>query len=362
MESTLTETIQSENTITDGCLLPSIAVGALKREFYALDRAKSYFLKVIQEQTLHSLDGKRCNNSNVDYFDAKYTRLPKSVENLMDLMFDVNFTKKTVEELNVDMTQISLEEFTLAQIIKAMMVIEEIWHRINRGDAQERFVDLTGNYYTLIPYNEQASVICTYEQVTAEVRNLKGLFAIVQSYNLIHELINNKMSIIDRYYRLNMEIMPMSRTSFEFKLLEDFAKVSNYQPNDEYVLEIDDIFKLSRRGERFERLDQYGNRYLLWHGSFLSNFVSILRHGLRIAPNEVPRLGKKFGKGIYFADMISKSAKFCVTGKENRTGLILLCEVALGDVDECIETIHNNKANCLYELPQNKHSAKRIGQ
>lgn len=377
MDSTLSETIQSkpENTITDGCLLPPFIVDTFKREFNTLDKAKNYFLKVIKDSALHSFDGeqhqfisgsrKRCYNSNVDdHLNGTYTRLPKSVESLMDLMFDVNFAKKTIEELNVDMTKICLTRFTLKQIIDAMMVIEEIWHRINGGDAEERFIDLSNSYYTLIPYKGEAPIICTYAQVTAEVRNLKGLFAIVQSYNLIAEEINKKISTIDRYHRLNTQIIPLDRTSFEFQLLEEYAKISNYLPNCEYELQIDDIFKLSRRGEeeRFEPFEQLRNRYLLWHGSFLSNFASILRHGLRIAPNDVPRLGKKFGKGLYFADMISKSTKFCVTGEENRAGLILLCEVALGDVDECVETIHNNKANSLYDLPKDKDSVKRIGK
>lgn len=358
MESTLTETIQSKSEHTK-----------------SLNKAKSFFWKIIRERALHSFageqqqfsNGKLCYNSSRDgRSNGKYTRLPKSVENLMILMFDANYSRKTIEELNVDTTKIVLEQFTLPQIIDAMMVIEEIWHRINRGDAQERFIELSSTYYALIPYQQQAPIICTYDQVTAEVRNLKGLFATVQSYNLIREELNNKLSTVDRYCRLNTDIIPIARTDYEFKLLEEYAKVSNYQPNDEYELEIDEIFKISRTGEveRFEPFENFRNRYLLWHGSFLSNFVSILRHGLRIAPNEVPRLGKKFGKGLYFADMISKSTKFCVTnsGNENRAGLILLCEVALGDVDECIETIHNSEANCLYDLPKDKHSVKRIGK
>jgi poly [ADP-ribose] polymerase len=39
-----------------------------------------------------------------------------------------------------------------------------------------------------------------------------------------------------------------------------------------------------------------------------------------------------FGKGIYFADMVSKSANYCHTSKDNPTGLLLLCEVALGNM------------------------------
>ena len=37
-----------------------------------------------------------------------------------------------------------------------------------------------------------------------------------------------------------------------------------------------------------------------------------------------------FGKGVYFADMSSKSANYCFTSRENSTGILLLCEVALG--------------------------------
>ena len=54
---------------------------------------------------------------------------------------------------------------------------------------------------------------------------------------------------------------------------------------------------------------------LLWHGSRLTNYVGILSQGLRIAPPEAPVTGYMFGKGIYFADMVSKSANYCGTSK-----------------------------------------------
>jgi poly [ADP-ribose] polymerase len=41
-----------------------------------------------------------------------------------------------------------------------------------------------------------------------------------------------------------------------------------------------------------------------------------------------------FGKGIYFADMVSKSANYCYTNAQNPVGLIMLCEVALGKMQE----------------------------
>ena len=59
-----------------------------------------------------------------------------------------------------------------------------------------------------------------------------------------------------------------------------------------------------------------------------------MSQGLRIAPPEAPVTGYMFGKGVYFADMVSKSANYCFTNKNNPTGLMLLCEVALGDMYE----------------------------
>lgn len=54
--------------------------------------------------------------------------------------------------------------------------------------------------------------------------------------------------------------------------------------------------------------------------------------GLRIAPPEAPVTGYMFGKGVYFADMVSKSANYCHTSPLNPVGVLLLCEVALGDM------------------------------
>lgn len=63
-----------------------------------------------------------------------------------------------------------------------------------------------------------------------------------------------------------------------------------------------------------------------------------------------------FGKGIYFADMVSKSANYCATTSRNNTGLMLLSEVALGDMHEL------TKATFVKKLPDGKTSVKGIGK
>jgi len=96
---------------------------------------------------------------------------------------------------------------------------------------------------------------------------------------------------------------------------------------------------------------------LLWHGSRISNFVGILSQGLRIAPPEAPVTGSMFGKGVYFADMVSKSANYCFTNKENNIGCMLLCEVALGDMHELYHADFNAG-----NLPPGKSSTKGVGK
>ena len=54
--------------------------------------------------------------------------------------------------------------------------------------------------------------------------------------------------------------------------------------------------------------------------------------------------------------MVSKSANYCFTSSSNPTGLLLLCEVALGDMYE------RTGAEYVTKLPTGKHSTKGCGR
>lgn len=124
--------------------------------------------------------------------------------------------------------------------------------------------------------------------------------------------------------------MPVDKTSEEFKVIETYVKKTHAPTHNSYTLDILDVFKIDREGETTKfRKDIAENKLLLWHGSRLTNFAGILSQGLRIAPPEAPVTGYMFGKGVYFADMVSKSANYCFTNKNNNTGLLILNEVHL---------------------------------
>ena len=120
------------------------------------------------------------------------------------------------------------------------------------------------------------------------------------------------------------------------------------------------IFKIERYGE-LEKSEDFNsanfpekdfcdvaNRRLLFHGSSLVNYIGILSQGLRIAPPEAPTTGYMLGKGVYFADMFSKSHAYASNrfGTGAASSLLLMCEVALGNqkkmwIPEFVEKLEN---------------------
>eukprot|EP00043_Microstomoeca_roanoka_P016454 m.168072 g.168072 ORF g.168072 m.168072 type:complete len:139 (+) comp16464_c0_seq2:36-452(+) len=63
--------------------------------------------------------------------------------------------------------------------------------------------------------------------------------------------------------------------------------------------------------------------------------------------------------GVYFASMVSKSANYCYASPENDTGVLVLCEVALGDMYERLHAQHDAGEKC---KAAGKHSTWGIGK
>lgn len=115
-------------------------------------------------------------------------------------------------------------------------------------------------------------------------------------------------------------------------------------------VKIVNMFKIEREGENDRYTKDLDNKTLLWHGSRLANYVGIISQGLRIAPPEAPASGYRFGKGIYLADMFSKSYSYCASWGSSGTFCIMVCEGALGTPNELLRDNFNAS-----NLPSGKH-------
>lgn len=300
------------------------------------------------------------------------SKLPKSVQEVVKLVFDIDAMKRTMIEFDLDMKKMPLGKLSTKQIQLAYGVLTEIAKIIkdNVAVTNSKLIDASNRFYTLIPHDfgvQSPPLLDTNEQIVKLQEMLDSLLEIECAYNLIKREMDpvdgdgkEKMkNPIDKYYeQLKTNLEPLERSSEEFELLERYVRNTHAATHSMYELEIVDIFKVARQGEsrRYKPFKKLHNRRLLWHGSRLTNFAGILSHGLKIAPPEAPVTGYMFGKGIYFADMVSKSANYCCTSVQNSTGFLLLSEVALGDMLEC------TAAKYVEKLPKGKDSCYGRGR
>ncbi|CAH0546205.1 unnamed protein product [Brassicogethes aeneus] len=289
------------------------------------------------------------------------SNLKKPVQDLMKLIFDVKQMKNLMLEFELDMEKMPLGKLSKKQIQSAFKVLNELQHLIDGNETVEaRFIDATNRFYTFIPHSfgiENPPLIKDKETVQKKLEMLDSLMELEVAYNLMKS--SGSEHTVDSYYgQLKTDIDVLERTSEEFGLIEKYIQNTHAKTHSNYKLEIEDVYTVKRHGEekRFKPFKKLPNHKLLWHGSRVTNFAGILSQGLRIAPPEAPVTGYMFGKGIYFADMVSKSANYCSTSVNQSTGLLLLCDVALG---EMYERYH---ADYIEKLPKGKHSCLGLGR
>ncbi|KAK4364834.1 hypothetical protein RND71_016192 [Anisodus tanguticus] len=173
-------------------------------------------------------------------------------------------------------------------------------------------------------------VIDTPQKLKRKIEMVEALAEIEVTTKLLED--NTKTQEDPLYYQyeqLRCKLVPVEVGSQEFLMIKNYMKNTHAKTHYGYVVDIVQIFRASRDGEterHQKKFSDTSNRMLLWHGSRLTNWAGILSQGLRIAPPEAPSTGYMFGKGVYFADMFSKSMQ--------------LRMVALGDMNELLS------ANC----------------
>ncbi|KAF1988038.1 poly-ribose polymerase [Aulographum hederae CBS 113979] len=292
--------------------------------------------------------------------------LPVPTQRLMELIFNQNHFNSVLESMGYNANKLPLGKLgentlkkgfehlkELANLI-AQPSLAETKYEMSQSDAIQEF---SNRYYSTIPhiFGHRRPPMIDHDGILRQEVSMLDTLSTMNVANEIMKASNNKktdaesINIIDqRFNSLQMnEMTPLLHKSKEFKNLADYLVKSAGQTHGiEYSVQ--DIFRIERQGEndRFEKSEYANiknkNRRLLWHGSRTTNFGGILSQGLRIAPPEAPVNGYAFGKGIYCADASTKSANYCLSGQSNNTGLLLLCEVELGDPMYEIPTGNSN--------------------
>ncbi|XVF21621.1 hypothetical protein REPUB_Repub12eG0106200 [Reevesia pubescens] len=303
---------------------------------------------------------KQVSRNKHTYVDSQ---LPPPLLELMKMLFNVETYRAAMMEFEINMSEMPLGKLSKNNIQKGFEALTEIQNILNSNAydpsvKESLIIDASNRFFTIIP-SIHPHVIRDENDFKSKVTMLEALQEMEIASRLVGFDVDSADSLDEKYKKLNCDIAPLPHDSEDFRLIENYLLTTHAPTHTEWTLELEEVFSLEREGE-FDKFapyrEQLNNRMLLWHGSRLTNFVGILSQGLRIAPPEAPATGYMFGKGIYFADLVSKSAQYCYTDRKSPVGLMLLSEVALGEVYEL------TKAKYIEKLPKGKHSTKGLGK
>ncbi|KAI0970102.1 poly polymerase catalytic domain-containing protein [Xylaria arbuscula] len=274
------------------------------------------------------------------------SELSKPVQALMQLIFNQEYFSNAMSDLNYDSAKLPLGKLSKTTISRGFQALKDLsalldnpslassQYGTNFPQAAEQ---LSNDFFTLIPHSfgrNRPPIIQTQSVLKKEIELLESL-GDMKDAALLMKADKKEINKLDSQFRglCLSEMTPLSSKSEEFLQLKDYlmeTRGSTHNAN----YQVQQIFRIERDGE-FGRFDASHktprDRRLLWHGSRCTNFGGILSQGLRIAPPEAPVSGYMFGKGIYLADMSSKSAGYCCSYISNGHALLLLCEAELGD-------------------------------
>uniref|UniRef100_A0A183FRW2 Poly [ADP-ribose] polymerase n=1 Tax=Heligmosomoides polygyrus TaxID=6339 RepID=A0A183FRW2_HELPZ len=268
------------------------------------------------------------------------TKLPPPIKDILLMIFDMEQLKSTMMSFQLDLDKMPLGKLSKRQITSAFSVLSELQAK----EHPDKILDATNRFYTLIPHNfgfDKPPLLNSREIIKEKCDMLGSLLEIQIAYELVKEEEDETClrDPVDVHYERLMCKMEVSAVCFE--RIQLYMANTHGETHTTFNLEIVDV-TLNRVGEDVKFKANIGNRRLLWHGSGTANYGGILSQGLRIAPPEAPVTGYMFGKGVYFADMASKSANYCRVYADNTDGLLLLCDVALGKVKQELHAVDHS--------------------
>jgi poly [ADP-ribose] polymerase len=282
--------------------------------------------------------------------------LDKRTQDFLSLVSDVKTMKSTMVSLDIDTKKLPLGKLSQKQIDKGYAILTKLKTALKQSPmtqaVKDDISDLSSEYYTVIPYvcgRTAPPVINTDDMIDKYTATLDELSNITVAAKIVKETNSKKAKAtvhpLDGVYnQLKTTISPVDPDSDEWKIIKDYVHNTHAPTHSNYTIELLDIFEIQREGERdtyqkaFGKLD---NRTLLWHGTRLTNYCSILQKGLLLRPDVLPGTyitGKMFGYGIYGANSFSKSFNYCGASKRDNVACLFLGEFALGNTSNRLQS------------------------
>lgn len=208
------------------------------------------------------------------------------VQFLIKLISDKTMMEKSLINLNINIKKMPLGKISKTQIIKAKEIINIINSSLINPDF-DKLTELSSQFYTLIPYSlgrrkppviDNITIIAKYIDLLNELEQINASVSIIDNSQN-----DSDINPIDTIYNdLNTIIEPLDKNGKMWQIINEYVKIADTH---NYNVDVIDIYKITKNGEK-EIFTDYckniDNHMLLWHGSGLSNWCSILKNGFRL--------------------------------------------------------------------------------
>ena len=316
-----------------------------------------YFMTTVQ----YEIDHNKIQTENIN--DIKLVSKLDARQNfLMELLTNKKTMENTLISLSIDPKKMPLGKISKFQLDEAEIILNKIKASLlsrsmkgySNSDSEDsesdeesidtklsyNLIDLSSQFYTLVPYScgrnrppiiNDDKILSKFTEIIDELKNLEVAIKVSRQAG---ENLDNV------YDSLNAKLEPMDKTTKIWKIISDYI-VNTHGHTHKSKIELIDIYNLQRNVSNnvTNTMKKIGNIQLLWHGSRMTNFCSIIKNGLILNPESLGVFvsGKMFGQGIYLASSFSKSFNYCASETSNGYACLLLCEVALGSQLERIK-------------------------
>ena len=308
-----------------------------------------------------------------DKIDMTEEGLEKPLADLIRLVFDLKTMNQHIIKIGYDSDKIPLGQLSSEVIKKGYQYLNQLEKIIgNNNDKKintKEIYDLSSKYFSIIPHNfgmyhMHNFVINSTERIKEEnelldsIKNIKIVSGILQQTNTNDK--NDKKNEISLKEKMdefiyNIKIIPKEEVIYS--IIDTYLSKSNQIKNSPKII-LNDLFQVEEKNPKNNsniEINNNKNKKLLWLGVGIPNFVNIFKNGLSLPPEEAPIFSYMFGKGIYFSDIAIKS--FYNSHPQNNIGLMLLCEVDLGNIDERLKA----DIKLPKTLEEGKNSVKVLG-
>lgn len=298
-------------------------------------------------QTEDRIKGKKKPPIKFDLNSDLPSKLPPRLQELIKELSSVKMLSTAYSMCGIDTDIMPFGQIKKEALLNALKILHQLRDLIqivekSKGSATqesdyqttcENIAKLSNEYFQLVPQAgyeyEKIRPIHDKRSLRDHLRKITNLLDYEMASRILlgaqHHL--KEMNPLDYIYKaIGCHIKLMSENEFETQY------ILKYIYSTDHNVKVHAIYRLSRGGEE-ERIQELNleNRMLLWHGSRVPNFISILSRGLVISPSEAPMSGQMFGEGIYTADTFTKAKNYCYDRNVGAYSMFsLLCEVALG--------------------------------